>query len=122
MENLVAPTVLIVEDEPLVRLIVATGFEDAGFTVLEAGHAAEALAIHEGGASIQFLFTDVNMPGDLNGIDLAERIRASAPEVHIFIASALPVLRAIDHIGATFFAKPYRVEEVCSAALALHSI
>jgi CheY-like chemotaxis protein len=112
------PVVLIVEDEPMIRMVATEAFLDAGFVVLEAEHAAEAMSIYDG-AGVALLFTDVNMPGDLNGIDLAERLFAMTPGLKIIIASALPVLRSVDHLSATFFAKPYRADAVSAAALEL---
>jgi CheY-like chemotaxis protein len=113
------PVVLIVEDEPLIRMLAVDAFVDHGFLVLEAEHAAEALRVHETQAQVDVLFTDVNMPGALNGIDLAERLKAKAPELHIIITSALPILRPVDHLPARFFSKPYVPHDVCAAAKAL---
>ena len=110
------PTILIVEDEPLVRMVAADAFLDLGFLVLEAVDAADALRVHGENLHTAVLFTDVNMPGVLNGIDLAEQLKALAPGLHIIIASALPVLRTVDHIPATFISKPYELEVVCSTA------
>jgi CheY-like chemotaxis protein len=113
------PVVLIVEDEPLIRMLAVDAFVDHGFLVLEAEHAAEALRVHETQAQVDVLFTDVNMPGALNGIDLAERLKAKAPELRIIITSALPILRPVDHLPARFFSKPYAPHDVCAAAKAL---
>jgi CheY-like chemotaxis protein len=65
------------------------------------------------------LFTDVNMPGEMNGIDLAEHLKAAAPDLHIIITSALPILRPVDHLPATFVTKPYDPETISRAALTL---
>jgi DNA-binding LytR/AlgR family response regulator len=70
-------------------------------------------------AVVHVLFTDVNMPGALNGIDLAERLRVSAPTLHLIITSALPILRAVDHLAATFVSKPYDAGAVSRTARAL---
>jgi CheY-like chemotaxis protein len=113
------PIVLIVEDETLIRMLAAEAFLEAGFEVLEAEHAAEALAVHGEAAEVHVLFTDVNMPGELNGIDLAERLKAAEPGLHVIITSALPMLRPVDHLPATFVIKPYDPEHVSQAALAL---
>ena len=110
------PVVLVVEDEDLVRMLAVDAFIDEGFVVLEAEHAAEALLIYNDAAEIHVLFTDVNMPGLLNGIDLAERLKALAPHLHVIITSALPVLRSVDHLAATFVEKPYDLQAVCETA------
>ncbi|WP_395443286.1 hypothetical protein [Caulobacter sp. UC70_42] len=49
--------------------------------------------------NITVLFTDVNMPGAMNGIDLAESLKALAPDLHVLVTSALPILRPVDHLG-----------------------
>jgi DNA-binding NtrC family response regulator len=110
------PVVLIVEDEHLIRMLAVAAFLDEGFVVLEAEHAADALLIHSGDVRVQVLFTDVNMPGVMNGIDLAERLKMLAPDLHVIITSALPVLRPVDHLPATFISKPYDIQSVCQAA------
>ena len=110
------PVILIVEDEDLIRMLAVEGFHDAGFMVLEAAHAAEALSVHRSEGPIAVLFTDVNMPGELNGIQLAERLRATSPALHIIITSALPLQGPLDHLRATFVEKPYDVSGVCLAA------
>ena len=116
MCNLPKSVVLVVEDEPLIRMLAVEAFLDAGFFVLEADCAAQALTISASNVAIEVLFTDVNMPGDMNGIDLAEHLKRLHPELHLIITSALPVLRAVDQLPALFVAKPYHADEVCSAA------
>ena len=66
--------------------------------------------------AIEVLFTDVNVPGVMNGVDLAEHLKRLHPDLHLIITSALPVLRAVDQLPALFVAKPYHADEVCSAA------
>ncbi|THD63911.1 response regulator [Phenylobacterium sp.] len=112
------PIVLIVEDETLIRMLAVDAFLEEGFDVLEAEHAAEALQVHADAAEIHVLFTDVNMPGALNGIDLAERLKAAAPTRHLIITSALPILRPVDHLPATFVSKPYDAGVVSRTARA----
>lgn len=112
------PIALVVEDEPLIRMLAMDAFLEEGFEVLEAEHAAEALRIHSTAAMVHVLFTDVNMPGELNGIELAEQLKARTPALHIIITSALPILRPIDHLPATFVAKPYDAASVSKAARA----
>ena len=116
MSNVPKPTILIVEDECLVRMVAVDAFLDFGFLVLEAADAVEALRVHGENLQIQVLFTDVNMPGNLNGIDLAEKLKALTPGLHIIIASALPMIRPVDHIPATFISKPYELDAVYNTA------
>jgi DNA-binding NtrC family response regulator len=113
------PAVLIVEDEHLIRMLAVEAFLDEGFLVLEAEHAAEALLVYGRDVSIQLLFTDVNMPGEINGIDLAEHFKHLTPDLRIIITSALPILRTVDHLSAKFIPKPYQIQNVCSVARGL---
>lgn len=114
--QLTKPVVLIVEDENLIRLIAVETFQDDGFVVLEAQDAAGALEICAAGSQFQVLFTDINMPGDMDGVDLAEYLKKSDPRLHIIITSALPITRSVDGLPATFIAKPYRSQAVCIEA------
>jgi len=110
------PVALIVEDEHLIRMLAVEAFSDEGFVVVEAEHAAEALRLFDGNADIQVLFTDVNMPGALNGIDLAERLKMLAPDLHVIVTSALPILRSVSHLSGLFIPKPYDIRAVCESA------
>src|ERR1700744_3307725 len=113
------PVVLIVEDEVIIRMVAVDAFLEAGVEVLEAEHAAAALLAHGAAPQVHILFTDVNMPGDLNGIDLAEQLKAAFPALHVIITSALPILRPVDHLPATFVSKPYEPSRVSQDAMAL---
>ena len=82
------PTVvLLVEDEPLVRMLGVDVLEDAGFTVVEASNATEALRALETRTDVRVLFTDVNMPGELDGLELARLVHQRWPEIRLLIAS-----------------------------------
>lgn len=82
------PTVLIVEDEPIVRHYESELAEGAGFLTLMASNADEALRELEGPADVRILLTDVVMPGTMDGIALANAVRQRWPEVRIVIASS----------------------------------
>ena len=106
------PVVLVVEDEPLVRMTAVDELDDAGFPVLEAGNADEALAVLEARSDeVQVLFTDVDMPGSMNGMALAERVCQRWPHVLLLISSgyARPHPDEIPDHGR-FLPKPYRGE------------
>ena len=109
-------TVLVVEDEGLVRLDAAESLREAGFAVLEATDAAEALAIVLSGEDIDVLFTDINMPGDMDGIELARRVHDCRPAVRLVLTSGAikPTREQIPDDGA-FIAKPYSPETVTRA-------
>ncbi len=100
--------VLIVEDEPFVRMMVYELFADEGFEVLEAESADEALAIFSQRHDVSLLFTDVEMPGTLNGYALARWAFVHRPTVKTLIVSgrALPA-RATFPDGAFFVGKPF---------------
>ena len=80
-------TVLIVEDEPLIRLFISDLLEDAGFKVVEAANATEALVLLEAGLSVNVLLTDVDMPMGCSGFELAHRVHRSWPETELLIMS-----------------------------------
>ena len=82
------PAILVVEDEELVRLDSCQRLEDAGFTVLEASSAEEALALLHAHHEIRVLVTDVKMPGWMSGIDLARFVGKERPEISILVTSA----------------------------------
>lgn len=112
-------TVLIVEDEAMVRQIVALEFADAGFAVIEAEDGDSAARLIEEGAAPDLLFTDVRLPGALDGFALAERVRAARPDLPVIYATGFTpdALRLVP--GSRFFRKPYRTAEVLAAARAL---
>jgi CheY-like chemotaxis protein len=87
--NRTPATVLFVEDEALVRLDVADALRLAGYKVVEAGDADEAIAILKSGFRIDLLVTDVKMPGSRDGLELAEVVRQLFPEVRIVVTSAV---------------------------------
>ena len=105
--------VLVVEDEPLIRMMAAVMIEDAGFEVMEAGDAVEAVEILESRPDIRLVFTDVDMPNGMDGIRLAACISDRWPPIEIIVTSGKPIPK-----GATlpprsvFFPKPYREEKI----------
>jgi CheY-like chemotaxis protein len=109
-------TVLLVEDEILVRRLMADILEDAGFRVIEASNAVAALNWLEAGEDVHVLFTDVHMPPGVDGLELARRVHDGWPEVRLVIASGLARPRAEEIAGrGTFLPKPCRPERVVQA-------
>ena len=101
--------VLIVEDEPLLRQLAAEVVEDAGFVALEAADAGEAVALLETRSDIAVLFTDINMPGSMDGLKLAHAVRDRWPPIKIIVASGHVRLQVSDlPSNSTFLLKPYR--------------
>ena len=100
--------ILVVEDEALVRMTLLDVLEDAGFKVIEAVHADEALRVLEAVSDIQAVVTDVEMPrGSINGFELARRVRTERQEIGVLIASGRAAPKAGDlPDGALFIGKP----------------
>ncbi len=108
-------TVLLVEDEPLIRLFISELLEEAGFKVVEAANALEALVILEAGLRVNVLLTDVDMPAGCNGFELAHRVHRSWPEAEILIMSGRQWPEQGDlPPGAAFLAKPCPNEAIVS--------
>jgi two-component system, response regulator PdtaR len=100
--------VLIVEDEPLIRLGAVYQIEDAGFEVYEAGSADAAIALLELHKEIRLIFTDVDMPGSMDGLKLAHYVRGRWPPVKIIVTSGhVKVTEESLPAGALFIPKPY---------------
>lgn len=104
-------TVLVVEDEPLVRQVTVQSLIDSGYDVIEAETGDEAVSFLDQGRPVDVLFTDIRMPGTVNGWQVAEAFRAAKP--------GLPVLYATGHStlqtpvsGSLFFRKPYKPSQV----------
>jgi CheY-like chemotaxis protein len=108
------PTViLVVEDEPMLRDLAVEVIEDAGFVALEAGNAEEAVDLLEARPDIAVLFTDINMPGSMDGLTLAHTVHDRWPPIKILIASGLVRLSQSDlPTNSVFLEKPYRGEAV----------
>lgn len=105
--------VLVVEDEPLLRMMAVDLVEVAGFEALEAADAHEAMALLESRADIRIVFTDIDMPGGMDGLMLAAAVRNRWPPIAIIITSGHIKLE-LDMIPAhaEFFAKPYDTRKV----------
>jgi two-component system, response regulator PdtaR len=108
MDDSKTPTaaVLIVEDEPSIRSGTASFIEDAGFIIYEAGSADEAIRMLELHDEIRLIFTDINMPGSMNGLKLAHYVRGRWPPVRIIVTSGRAPMRDLP-AGAVFVEKPY---------------
>ncbi|MBC2666208.1 response regulator [Novosphingobium flavum] len=108
------PVVLLVEDEIMIRMADAESLREAGISVIEAGNGAEGLAVLESAAVLDALITDINMPGELDGLQLAALCRDLRPGLPILLASArLP--EAGDPRADRMLAKPYAFSELLSA-------
>jgi CheY-like chemotaxis protein len=114
------PVVLVVEDEALVRTSTVEHLEDAGFTAISASNADEAISILESRNDIRAVFTDVQMPGSIDGLRLARIVRGRWPPVALLVTSGQVEIGAADlPDGARFLAKPYRPSTIKTALLQL---
>jgi DNA-binding NtrC family response regulator len=85
-----AGTILVVEDEVLIRLVIAEYLRDCGYRVFEAAHADEALLVlRQSERPIDVVFTDVEMPGSMDGFGLAQWVRANAPDIDVILAGSV---------------------------------
>lgn len=102
------PLVLIVEDEALVRIVAASLLQDAGFETLEADTAEDALHLLEAHEDVRVLFSDIQLPGDRDGLDLAIEVHDRWPAIGLVLTSGGVTLpqSAIPDDGR-FLAKPY---------------
>ncbi len=105
-------TILIVEDEVLVRLDIASYLRSRDFTVLEAGTAQEAIELLNADPNIDLVFSDVSMPGNLNGIELARWIRASKSRVRVLLTSGTADNIQIASRENVVVEKPYHPSDV----------
>lgn len=108
--------ILVVEDETLIRMDVVDQLSAQGYTLLEAATGREALEAIANADIVNVLFTDVDMPGDLNGLTLAHEVSRSWPEIGIIVTSGKTPLGAdVLPEGSRFFSKPYMPEMVHAA-------
>ena len=108
--------ILVVEDETLVRMSAVSVAEDSGFEALSAASADEAIGILESRSDVLLVFTDVNMPGSMNGLRLANAVRGRWPPVELLVTSALGNITARDlPERGRFLPKPYDVATLSEA-------
>lgn len=105
--------ILIVEDEALLRLDARDFLEEAGFDVFEAANAEGAIEILEREPEIRLVFTDVNMPGSMDGVRLAHYVRRRWPPTKIIVVSGKDRVAEGDLPNdVAFFSKPYRASQI----------
>jgi DNA-binding NtrC family response regulator len=107
------PVVLVVEDEFIIRMNAVAMIDDAGYEVVEAIGADEAIAILEARPDIRVVFTDIEMPGSMNGLKLVHYIRERWPPVVLIVASGCLTPKPDEMPTATvFLQKPYRERDL----------
>ena len=107
------PNVLVVEDEMVLRMRAVDIVEDAGFTPVEAVNADEAIAILESRSDIDLLFTDIQMPGGMDGLGLAHAVHERWPPIKIILVSGRLQPASVDiPADSRFFGKPLEAKEM----------
>ena len=109
----VPAVVLVVEDEMLLRMRAVDIVEDAGFTSVEAVDADEAVAILESRSDIAMVFTDIQMPGSMDGLDLARTVHDRWPAIKIILVSGrLELSERKRPVNSRFFQKPFAMKQM----------
>jgi CheY-like chemotaxis protein len=112
--------ILVVEDEVLIRAVIAEELRLAGFSVVEAGRADEALTYIKAGEQVDLVFSDIQTPGSLDGLQLAEILRGKYPDIPVILTSGNAQPKRV----AAFVPKPYDLTQTIafmSAILAQRS-
>ncbi len=113
-------SILVVEDEFIVRMYVADILREDGFDVLEAGDASEAIRLLELDNTVEVMITDVNMPGSMDGVDLLVQVRDRWPPVKTIITSGRDKPAVVPE-GTLFFPKPIVQSTLTQAVRALRA-
>jgi DNA-binding response OmpR family regulator len=110
--------VLVVEDEVLIRMMLAEHLRASGFHVIECNTTADAVRVLRSASDVDAIVTDVRVPGEIDGIDLARLVRSDFKHVKVLLASGhLPRADDVNHDG--FFRKPYDVDRLVARLNAL---
>jgi len=117
--DLPSATVLVVEDEALVRMPIAEYLRDCGYNVLEAEDAGEAIGLVDSDEAVDVVFSDVRMPGDMDGFGLARWIRDHHPEVPVLLTSGYSTRRDAEAERVRLIEKPYSQAQVVDRIRAL---
>ena len=111
-----------VEDHAVIRMGAVSLVMAAGFDAIEASNADDAIRILEARSDIHLVFTDVDMPGTMDGMKLSHYVRDRWPSVKLIVASGTAIMDACQlPSGARFFCKPYRDTEVAGAIIEMLS-
>lgn len=114
--------VLVVEDEALVRMSIVAELENNDMEVFEAADAHQAIKVLAGNPVVDVIFTDVDMPGDLDGIELARVVKERYPPIQVIVTSGHRNVRPTDlPQDGLFIAKPYMSDRVIETILAMAS-
>jgi DNA-binding response OmpR family regulator len=101
--------VLVVEDEVLIRALIAHELRAEGFLVIEAATADQALSYFQAGVQVDLVLTDIEMPGSINGVDLIQRLRVVSPNLPTVLTSGIS---PDAHEADAFVSKPFDMREM----------
>jgi CheY-like chemotaxis protein len=118
VSDLPKPLVMVVDDDAIARMGATDMFQHAGYEVIEAGCASEALQSFQSNMNISLLFTDISMPGVMDGADLAVEVAAHWPLVGVITTSGLPRPGKLPE-RMSFHDKPYELSAVLLQAKAM---
>ncbi len=102
-----ARRILVVEDEVLIRIDISEVLSSAGFEVIEASTADEAIRILESGISVSVVITDIRMPGEVDGLDLANYVKTHHSKTWVIVTSGNLPAAQLDPVFSVFISKPY---------------
>ena len=114
-------TILVVEDDPILRFTLSMELRQDGFQVREARNTDEAETVLETGATVNLMVTDIEMPGERDGIALAKSVRAFHPSIRVIVASGTVPDSSIATVADAFFGKPYDIDRLVQRIRALLS-
>lgn len=111
------PVVLVVEDEPFIRMSIADALTALGFLPLEAQDAVEAIALLHKRSDIEIVFTDINLGTSIDGVQLLKKIARRWSVIRLFATSGAVGEEILSNVpsGTRFFSKPYSHAEVATA-------
>ncbi len=110
--------VLVLEDEVLIRIAISEEMRARGLKVIEAMNADEAWSYLQAGGHIDVIFTDICMPGSMNGLEFAHRVKAAYPEMEIVLTSGQRMALAGEMVGH-FLPKPYAIEQAARFVMSI---
>lgn len=117
-------SVLLVEDEPMISNMVADELNECGFAVHEVANGDDALRYLSSGEKVDVMFTDVNLPGSIDGTELAIRVRGMRPDMPIVYASGRYSATGLGRMvsRSVFVPKPYQPADVCTLLARLTAV
>jgi DNA-binding response OmpR family regulator len=114
-------TVLVVEDEVLIRLMIADALRSQGINVIEASNGDEAMRVLQSGLPVELLLTDIRMPSALDGVALAQAARAARPGLKLIVATSQQADDQLAGLADAFFSKPYHLNAIVDRVKSLLS-